>query len=116
MPQFSEESIHVIDLEVFCTIGVRPDERSRKQPLIVNVSYRQDFAAAAETDRIAQTVDYAQISEAIRRYVEASRFQLLESLVRGLALHLVETYSLPHLNLHIRKPRAIADSGGAAVS
>ncbi len=116
MPEFSEETIHIVDLEVRCTIGVHPEERTRKQPLVVNASYRQNFAAAAEGDRIGDTVDYSRFSAAIREFVENSRFELLETLIRRLALHLAGQFPVRHLTLHIRKPQAIAGAAGAAVS
>ncbi len=116
MPEFSEETIHIVDLEVRCTIGVHLEERTRNQPLVVNASYRQDFAAAAEGDRIGDTVDYSRFSAAIREFVENSRFELLETLIRRLALHLAGQFPVRHLTLHIRKPQAIPGSAGAAVS
>ena len=116
MPEFSEETTHIVDLEVRCTIGIHPQERSAKQPLIVNASYGQNFAAAAEGDRIGDTVDYSRFGAVIREFVENSRFQLLETLIRRLATHLAGEFPVRRLTLHIRKPQAIPGSAGAAVS
>ena len=61
-------------------------------------------------------VDYSAMAQAIREFVQAGQFQLLETLARRLADHVGQRFGLERLHLHIRKPEAIEDSGGAAVS
>ena len=53
-------------LEVCCIIGDLPEERARAQRLVVDATMEVD-AAAADTDELAGTVDYAALAGAIRR-------------------------------------------------
>lgn len=116
MIRFGEEIIHIQNLRVECIVGVKPEERVTPQPLIVSASFRGDFTRAAESDDLADTLDYGLVAQEIRAYLEHSRFQLLETLARRLAEHLSERFALRHVALHIRKPAALAGSDGPAVS
>jgi dihydroneopterin aldolase len=114
--QIRDETIHIENLTVSGVIGVYPEERNRRQPLIVNVSIVRGFADAAAADDVRRTLDYADVCREIRVYVEAHSYQLLETLIQRLALHLSERYEFTRLTLHIRKPEALVDADAAAVS
>jgi FolB domain-containing protein len=114
--RFSDETIHLVNLRVDCIVGVNAAERVREQPLIVTASLRRDFGPAAAAEDLAATLDYALVAQAIRDFVRQGRFHLLETLVRRLAEHLAQRFGLQELELHVRKPLAIAESDGAAVS
>jgi len=116
MAVISAETIHIENLRVSGVIGVHPEERVRRQPLLVNLSLEQRFDRAAEGDSIGHTVDYSALCKAIQVFVERSEFQLLETLIRKLADHLAIQFPVDRFTLHIRKPEAIADADAAAVS
>ena len=116
MPEYSDETIYIDNLRVQCIIGVRPHERERPQPLVISASFPWDFSRPGESGRLEDTVDYSAMAQAIREFVQAGQFQLLETLARRLADHVGQRFGLERLHLHIRKPEAIEDSGGAAVS
>lgn len=116
MWRFEDETLHIDNLRVDCIIGVRPHEREREQPLLLSIAFPGDFGAAAESEALERTVDYGEVARSARRFVQAGRFQLLETLARRLGVHLCEQFGLPSVRLHIRKPEAIADCEGPAVS
>lgn len=64
-------------LEVLCVIGERADERHRLQKLRVDVELSIP-PAAAETDRLSDTVDYAALTEAVRAALVAAKCQMIE--------------------------------------
>ena len=64
-------------IEVECVIGERPDERTRLQKLRVDVAL-EIADAAAETDELADTVDYAALAERIRAALVAARCRMIE--------------------------------------
>ena len=64
-------------IEVDCVIGDRPDERDRVQRLVVDVELDVPDAAA-ETDELADTVDYAALSERIRAALVAAKCRMIE--------------------------------------
>ncbi len=116
MARFEEETIHIANLRVECIVGVRPRERERPQPLVISASFPADFAAAAEDEALEATVDYSAVAREIAAFVQEGRFMLLETLIRRLAAHLGERFGLSRVRLHVRKPEAVPDSDGAAVS
>lgn len=64
-------------IEVECVIGERPDERTRLQELRVDVAL-EIADAAAETDELADTVDYAALTERIRAALVAAKCRMIE--------------------------------------
>jgi len=64
-------------IEVDCVIGELPDERDRLQRLLVDVELEIP-SAAAETDSLADTVDYAALAERIRAALVAAKCRMIE--------------------------------------
>jgi len=64
-------------LEVDCVIGERPDERDRLQRLGVDVELAMP-STAAETDSLADTVDYAALAEKIRTALVEAKCRMIE--------------------------------------
>lgn len=64
-------------IEVLCVIGERPDERTRLQKLRVDVALEIP-PQASETDGLADTVDYAALTDGIRAALVAAKCQMIE--------------------------------------
>ena len=64
-------------IEVDCVIGERPDERDRLQRIFVDVELEIP-STAAETDSLADTVDYAALSEKIRAALVGAKCRMIE--------------------------------------
>ena len=64
-------------IEVDCVIGERPDERDRLQRLKVDVDMEIP-STAAETDSLADTVDYAALAERIRAALVEAKCRMIE--------------------------------------
>ena len=64
-------------IDVDCIIGERPDERTRTQRLRVDVILTIGDAAA-ETDDLADTVDYAVLTEEICTALVAAKCKMIE--------------------------------------
>ena len=64
-------------IDVDCIIGERPDERTRTQRLRVDVALTIGDTAA-ETDELADTVDYAALTEGIRTALVAAKCKMIE--------------------------------------
>ena len=65
-------------IEVKCIIGDLPEEREREQTLLVDAELELDLAAAAASDRLADSVDYATLASAIRDALRAAKCRLIE--------------------------------------
>ena len=64
-------------IEVDCVIGELPDERERLQRLLVDVELELP-PAAAETDSLSDTVDYAALAGRIRAALVAAKCRMIE--------------------------------------
>lgn len=64
-------------LAVDCIIGERPEERLRAQRLVLDVTLAIDDAAA-ESDQLADTVDYAALAQRISDELIRARCRMIE--------------------------------------
>ena len=60
--------------------GVLPEEQHRRQPFRVDLELIVDLVPAGSSDRLADTVDYGAVCDAVRRVVADEHHQLLERL------------------------------------
>ena len=65
-------------MEVDCIIGDLPEERLREQTLFVDAELELDLAPAAASDDLADSVDYAALSSAVRAALRAAKCRLVE--------------------------------------
>ena len=96
-------------IDVDCIIGERPDERTRTQRLRIDVVLTIGDRAA-ETDELADTVDYAALTERIRAALVAAKCRMVEraakvvcdvclaeSKVSAANVRVVKSGAIPHL-------------------
>jgi dihydroneopterin aldolase len=66
---------------------VLPEEKGRAQPFEVDLDLSVDLALASASDRLADTVDYAGITETVAAVVSGpTSYELLEALAEAIAL------------------------------
>ncbi len=80
------DRIELRGLRVYGTHGVLPEEKRRAQPFEIDLDLDIDLTAAAGSDRLSDTVDYALVAEAAAAVVSGSRsYELLEALADAIA-------------------------------
>ena len=72
--------------------GLTEQERSRPQPLEVDVELYLNLQPAGVDDDITHTVDYGHAFEICREIVEATNFKLLEAIAEGMAQELLAAF------------------------
>ena len=70
-------TLELESLAVDCIIGDLPEERTKAQRLIVDIRLEIDDAAAY-SDSLADTVDYAALAAKVRKTLEDARCRMLE--------------------------------------
>ena len=83
----SKMELFIKDHEVSCIIGVWAHERTQVQRVGMNVRLEFDGGKAGISDRLADTINYAQLAETADFILKQSQFQLLESAVNVLVRH-----------------------------
>jgi dihydroneopterin aldolase len=79
------DRIQLRGLRVLGTHGVLPEEKERAQAFEIDLDLWVDLALAAATDRLADTVDYAAVTERATAVVAGPSHELLESLAGAIA-------------------------------
>ena len=70
-------TLRIEGIEVECVIGDLPEEREREQTLVVDAELEIPDRAA-ETDALADTVDYAAAAERVRAALKAAECRMIE--------------------------------------
>ena len=94
-------------LSFYAHVGVLPREKERGQRFRVDLVLEGGRLAAADSDRLEDTVDYAALYDRIRQAVEPARFDLVERLAQVVA-EVVLSFSEKVLavDVTVRKPEA----------
>ena len=98
------DKIFLSDLKIETIIGIYDWERETLQTLGFDLEMDWDISKAATSDAIADTLDYGAIAETIVTFVEASRYQLIETLAEDLCALLLKQYPISKLKLTLSKP------------
>lgn len=61
-----EDSLTIVDLELWTRVGITAEERRCEQRLLVSVSWTTDTRRTAATDSLSRDQDYAILAEVIR--------------------------------------------------
>jgi 7,8-dihydroneopterin aldolase/epimerase/oxygenase len=86
--------------------GVSLAERMEPQPFEVDVILTVDLSSAADSDELADTVDYSAVFEIVRGIVEEGSFRLIEALAGAIASSIVGTFTIDEVEVAVRKPEA----------
>lgn len=102
-----EDTIHVIDLEVYAYHGVFEEEKIKGQNFYISLEAVLEFDLAGMTDELEDTVSYADLCQYTHKYVSEERFDLLEKLATELSIALLERFkALKAIKVRIKKPDA----------
>ena len=110
--------IRIKNLKLRSVIGIHDWERENKQDVIINIKLEFDSSRAAESDDIADTVDYKAIKMRIIELVEGSTCNLLERLADQILAICLSDAQVEQATVRVDKPHALrfADSVSIEVS
>jgi len=107
--------VFIEDLKIDATIGIYDWERRIKQTLAFDLEMATDISKAAKTDAIEDTLNYKDISKRVIDFVEASEFQLVETLAEKIAALILDEFDVSWLSLTLHKPGAIRGSRSVGI-
>ena len=102
-------------IDVTCVIGDLPEERVTPQRLAVDVALTIP-ARAAETDDLADTVDYATLTADIRAALVAARCRLIERAAKVVAEVCLRNPLVESAEVRVLKTGSVPHLGGAVAS
>ena len=111
------DRVHIKDLLVRGIVGINPDERTKRQDILVNVTMWADTRAAAASDDIDDAVNYRTVAKAMIAHIEAGEPMLVERLASELVDVCFAEPAVEAAEVRVDKPGALrfADSVGVTV-
>lgn len=101
------DKIIIDNLEIFANHGVFPEENENGQVFYVSAVMYTDTRKAGLTDDLEASINYGIVAHMITDYVQGNIYQLIETVVEGLAQKLLlELPLLQKITLRIDKPQA----------
>jgi 7,8-dihydroneopterin aldolase/epimerase/oxygenase len=107
--------VFIEDLRIETVIGIYDWERRIRQVVSLDIEMRFDNTRPAPTDRIEDTLDYKAVSKRLIAFVEASEFQLVETLAERCASIILNEFDVAHVKLRLAKPGAVRGSKSVGV-
>jgi FolB domain-containing protein len=95
--------ICIVELGVLYRVGVPDDERARPQRLLLTVEMESDFSAAAQTDSIADTVDYFAVSQRLLGFGEGRSWKLIEKLAADICEMILAEFKPQSVTVEVKK-------------
>ena len=99
--------VYIRDLKIETVIGVNDWEREVRQTVSLDLEMATDIQGAADTDDIADTLDYKAVAKRLIDFVEGTDFQLVESIAERVAGIVREEFGVSWVRLRVSKPVAV---------
>jgi len=107
--------VFIEDLRIETVIGIYDWERKIRQTVALDVEMAFDNRKPAGSDRIEDTLDYKAVAKRLIAFVEASHFELVETLAERCAEIIRYEFGVPWLRLKLSKPGAVRGSKAVGV-
>jgi dihydroneopterin aldolase len=108
-----------IELERFavrCIVGIHPFERVQEQDVFLDIAMDLDFAPAAASENVRDTVDYSALADDLSSLVRDRKFQLIETLAEACALRVLCTHPrVDRVRVAVHKPAAVPGAADTLV-
>ena len=99
--------IYITDLRIDTVIGIYDWERTTRQTVILDIEMAADIRKAAESDDIADTIDYKAVTKRLISFVSDSEFHLVETLAEKIAAIILDEFNIPWCRLKLNKRGAV---------
>jgi dihydroneopterin aldolase len=111
-----EVTIEISGLSLFTHVGVTAAEREVGQRLLLDLRLDVGECDATVTDRIEDTVDYAEVCDVANLVAQARNYKTLERLCTAVADRLIDQYSAHAVWVKAAKPEPPLPFGVGEVS
>ena len=106
--------VFVRDLELLAQIGIHGHERTKQQPIRVNLDLAIEDAQPLD-DRLERVVDYEAITLRIRALVGKGHINLAETLAESIAAACLEDRRVRRARVRVEKLHAVPGAESAGV-
>lgn len=103
----STDRIEIHDLLVRCIVGINPEERVKKQDVIINLTLFADLRQAGRSDDIDDAINYKTLTKRVLDHVEESEYFLVEKMAHKIAEIAVQEFGIQRAIVSVEKPGAL---------
>ncbi len=108
--------IFIEGLEVYGHHGVGREEKVLGQRLLYDVRLTMDDCRAAQTDAVADTIDYTEVLDLIVEVATVKSYSLLERLAQVTAEAIMRKFPVDEVWVQVTKPHPPVDCALASVA
>lgn len=101
------DQIHIKDLLLRAIVGINPEEREKRQDVLISITLSVDTRQAGLSDQIEDAVNYRTLTKRVIRMVEASCFYLVERLAAEIAAICLTDPRVEAVRVLVEKPGAL---------
>lgn len=116
--EFLRDKVIIRNLLVRGIVGVNPDERQKRQDILINIVMETDTTDAAQSDVIEDAVNYRSVAKAVIAHAEEGSPRLVERLAEEISQLCLATDPRIHaVEVTVEKPGAVrfAESVGVTI-
>jgi 7,8-dihydroneopterin aldolase/epimerase/oxygenase len=97
-------TVEITGLSLYTQHGVSEAERELGQRLVIDVEFELADCDAVVTDRVEDTVDYADVCQQVALAAQERSYKTLERLCNAIAERLMDRYSADSVRVKAAKP------------
>jgi dihydroneopterin aldolase len=97
-------AIEISGLSLYTRHGVEAAEREVGQRLVLDLSFELDRCDATVTDRLEDTIDYAEVCEQVALAAQERSYRTLERLCSAIADRMMDRYGAASVSVRATKP------------
>jgi FolB domain-containing protein len=101
------DQIHIKDLLLRTIIGINPEERLKRQDVLINITLYTDHALSGQTDDVDDAVNYKSIAKEVINLVEGSKFYLVEKMATEINAICMRDERVSRAVVTVEKPGAL---------
>ncbi len=104
------DAIHIRDLRVEAKIGIYRRERHIVQTLSIDLEIGLPGDAMFASDKVADTIDYAEVARSIGELAMSQHFRLVETFANRVAKLLITDFGAPWVKVSAAKMGILANA------
>lgn len=109
------DTVIIEGLLVDAVIGVFDWEKQVQQPLYFDLEMAWDNRKPAQSDDLKDALDYGAVTQFVEEFVGSKQYELLETLLEGLASGLQHRFAIPWLAIQVRKPAVVPQAKSVGI-
>ena len=111
------DKIKIDDIKIFGHHGVLPEEKKNGQYCFVSAELGLDLKKAGVSDKLAETVNYAEVTDLIRKEFTSTNYDTIEAAAEKLVEAILNGFTqIESVTVKVRKPDAPIDADFRDVS